>query len=157
MGQLLLHPLPKHLTRPGTLLQSFRSKPFVFHQRIRKRVQSLDILGYVHPKRVESDHLKATKGGKAKNHASIHLFSTLLLPSVLLRCQHKQAYPRKKPSVGSASNHVWNVSIQTKHLMLVTTQRNRIWKNFSSSSSSHVQTWEIWKYCKLLHHSKKKK
>lgn len=59
-------------------------------------------------------------------HLSIHLFRFLLLPSVLLRCQHKQPYPRNKPGVGSASNHGRNVIIQTKQPQLPL-QRNLIW------------------------------
>lgn len=105
------------------------------------------------------DHLKDSSG-RNKTQCSMRLFMFIhpsiyqafcLSFSVLLRCQHRQLYPRNKPCISSASNHGLqrhhsNTTVYS-HRHAKKKKKNIIWRD---CKCLNIQKWEyknVASYC----------
>lgn len=128
IGQLLVQPPPKSLTRPLNLLQSSsKEEAFCFPPAKKKNSPKLHfyILGYIHPKGVESDHIKAMKVGEKKN---MHPFICSAFSSSLLFCyvvNTSSRIPEINPALGRPATTVCNVTVQTQQFLLSPQRRER--------------------------------
>lgn len=105
------------------------------------------------------DHLKDSSG-RNKTQCTMRLFMFIhpsiyqafgLSFSVLLRCQHRQLYPRNKPCISSASNHGLqrhhsNTTVY-RHHHAKKKKKTIIWRD---CKCLNIQKWEYKKYCRLL-------